>query len=89
MWIRRISSEAETSCERRYNCPRLTSPAGSAIANKPLPGPPKIEDLDNKPWPVMWTTEAGRGRVFVCGVGHNYLTFKDPYFRIILLRAMA
>ena len=37
----------------------------------------------------MWTTEVGRGRVFVSGVGHNYFTFNDPYFRIILLRAMA
>jgi hypothetical protein len=37
----------------------------------------------------MWTAEVGRGRVFVSGVGHNYFTFNDPYFRIILLRAMA
>jgi len=37
----------------------------------------------------MWTTEIGRGRVFCSGVGHNYFTFNDPYFRIILLRAMA
>jgi len=27
--------------------------------------------------------------VFVTGAGHNYFTFNDPYFRIILLRAMA
>jgi len=67
----------------------VSSPAGPAIANKALPGPPKIEDLDAKAWPVMWTTEVGRGRVFVSGVGHNYFTFNDPYFRIILLRAMA
>ncbi len=69
--------------------PLVTSPAGEAIANKPLAGPPKIEDLDGKAWPVMWTKEAGRGRVFVSGAGHNYFTFNDPYFRIILLRAMA
>jgi len=69
--------------------PLVTSPAGPAIANKPLPGPPKIEDLDGKQWPVMWTKEVGRGRVFVSGAGHNYFTFNDPYFRIILLRAMA
>jgi len=67
----------------------VTSPAGPAIANKPLPDPPKIEDLDGKEWPVMWTKEVGRGRVFVTVVGHNYFTFNDPYFRIILLRAMA
>lgn len=69
--------------------PLVTSPAGPAIANKPLPGPPKMEVLDGKAWPVMWTTEVGRGRVFVSGAGHNYFTFNDPYFRIILLRAMA
>jgi type 1 glutamine amidotransferase len=69
--------------------PLVTSPAGPAIANKALGGPPKIEDLDGKQWPVMWTKEAGRGKVFVSGVGHNYFTFNDPYFRIILLRAMA
>jgi type 1 glutamine amidotransferase len=69
--------------------PLVTAPAGPAIANKPLGGPPKIEELDGREWPVMWTTEVGRGRVFVSGVGHNYFTFNDPYFRIILLRAMA
>ena len=69
--------------------PLVTSPAGPAIANKPLPGPPRLEDLDGKAWPVMWTKEAGRSRVFVSGAGHNYYTFNDPYFRIILLRAMA
>lgn len=67
----------------------VTSPAGPAIANKPLNGPPKIEDLDGKKWPVMWTKEVGRGKVFVTVAGHNYFTFNDPYFRIILLRAMA
>jgi len=69
--------------------PLMTAPAGPKIANKPLPGPPKIEDLDGKKWPVMWTKEVGRGKVFVSLVGHNYFTFNDPYFRIILLRAMA
>jgi len=69
--------------------PLMTSPAGPAIANKPLNAPPKIEDLDGKNWPVMWTTEVARGKVFVTVAGHNYFTFNDPYFRIILLRAMA
>jgi type 1 glutamine amidotransferase len=67
----------------------VTSPAGPAIAGKPLTGPPKTENLDGKASPVMWTTEVSRGRVFVSGAGHNYFTFNDPYFRIILLRAMA
>ena len=67
----------------------MTSPAGPTIANKPLDAPPKVKDLDGKAWPVMWTKEVGRGKVFVTGAGHNYFTFNDPYFRIILLRAMA
>ena len=69
--------------------PLVTSPAGPAIANKALSGPPKIEDLDGQQWQVMWTTEVGRGRVFISGAGHDYFTFNHPYFRIILLRAMA
>ncbi len=69
--------------------PLVTAPAGPAIANKPLDGPPRKEDLDGKAWPVMWTAEVGPGRVFCSGAGHNYFTFNDPYFRIILLRAMA
>ena len=69
--------------------PLVTAPAGPAIADKSLDRQPKIDDLDGKAWPVMWTTEVGPGRVFVSGVGHNYFTFNDPYFRIILLRAMA
>ena len=69
--------------------PLVTAPAGPAIANKPLDGPPRKEDLDGEAWPVLWTTEVGPGRVFCSGAGHNYFTFNDPYFRIILLRAMA
>jgi len=69
--------------------PLVTAPAAATVANKPLPGPPRPEDLDGKAWPVMWTREVGRGRVFATVVGHNYFTFNDPYFRIILLRAMA
>jgi type 1 glutamine amidotransferase len=37
----------------------------------------------------MWRTERNTGRVFGTVLGHNYFTFNDPYFRIILLRAMA
>ncbi len=66
-----------------------TAKAGPAIANKPLPAPPDLSKLDGKDWPVMWTREVGQGRIFVTLAGHNYFTFNDPYFRIILLRAMA
>ncbi len=37
----------------------------------------------------MWTKVVGRGKVFATNLGHNYFTFNDPYFRIILLRSMA
>lgn len=68
----------------------VTSPAGPEFAT---PGPPKPEDLDGHAWPVMWTKEDGLaercGRVFATVGGHNYFSFNDPHFRIILLRAMA
>ncbi|MEE8397806.1 MAG: ThuA domain-containing protein [Desulfobacterales bacterium] len=64
----------------------VTSPAGPEFATS---GPPKPEDLDGKAWPVMWTMERGPGRVFATVLGHNYFSFNDPFFRIILLRAMA
>ena len=69
--------------------PLVTTPAGPTIENKVPTVPPKLEDLDGKAWPVMWTTEVGKGKVFVTVAGHNFFTFNDPYFRIILLRAMA
>ena len=55
----------------------------------PSSGPPTASDLDGNDWPVIWTKTRGPGRVFACVLGHNYFTFNDPYFRIILLRAMA
>ncbi len=64
----------------------VTSPAGPEFAT---PAPPKPEDLDGQAWPVMWTMERGPGRVFATVLGHNYFSFNDPFFRIILLRAMA
>lgn len=76
----------------------VTSPAGPEFAT---PGPPKPADLDGRAWPVMWTKEEGlaeglaerlaerRARVFATVCGHNYFSFNDPHFRIILLRAMA
>ena len=66
--------------------PILTSPAGPLHASS---GPPKRAELDGQTWPVMWTKVAGPGKVFATVLGHNYFTFNDPYFRIILLRAMA
>ena len=64
----------------------MTAPGGPTNGSS---GPPKPEELDGKAWPVVWTKETGRGRVFATILGHNYFTFNDPYFRIILLRGMA
>lgn len=64
----------------------MTAPGGPT---GPSSGPPTTADLDGKEWPVAWTKTQGRGRVFASVLGHNYFTFNDPYFRIILLRAMA
>jgi hypothetical protein len=64
----------------------MTSQAGPQNGST---GSPKAAELDGKNWPVMWTTEVAKGRVFATVLGHNYFTFNDPYFRIIVLRAMA
>ena len=64
----------------------LTAPGGPTFASTAAPKP---EVLDGKAWPVAWTKEIGRARVFATVLGHNYFTFNDPYFRIIALRAFA
>ncbi len=64
----------------------MTSPGGPLLGSS---GPPKPDELDGKEWPVMWTKETGQGKIFATVLGHNYFTFNDPYFRIILLRSMA
>ena len=66
--------------------PLVTSPAGKGGHSD---GPPKKRDLDGKAWPAIWTMEEGKARTFTCVPGHNYFTFNDPYFRIMLFRAIA
>jgi len=55
----------------------------------PQDGQPKPEEMDGQAWPVAWTKEVGKGRVFGTIMGHNFFAFNDPYFRIMLLRGMA
>jgi hypothetical protein len=55
----------------------------------PQKAKPKPEAMDGKAWPVAWTKEVGKGRVFGTIMGHNFFAFNDPYFRIMLLRGMA
>ena len=67
-----------------------TSPAAPSTAGQGAWKPPEnYDELDGKAWPVVWTTEVGKGKVFGTIMGHNFFTFNDPVFRIILLRAMA
>lgn len=63
-----------------------TAPAGVA---GPSNEPPAKNTLDGKAWPLFWVKEVSKGRVFGSIPGHNRFTFDDPFFRIILLRAMA
>jgi type 1 glutamine amidotransferase len=44
---------------------------------------------EDKPQPLMWTREQGRGRVFVSIPGHYTWTFDDPLFRVLIFRGMA
>lgn len=52
-------------------------------------GPHSPEELDGQSWPVIWTVKKGPGRIFGTVLGHNFFSYKDPFFRIILFRAMA
>jgi len=63
-----------------------TVPVGPARNSK---GPIPQERLSEKQWPVVWTHEMGKGRVFATSTGHNTFTYYDPEFRIILFRGMA
>jgi type 1 glutamine amidotransferase len=39
--------------------------------------------------PIVWTVETNGQRTVVILLGHNYATFEQPEFRILLCRAMA
>lgn len=64
----------------------ITAPGGPTNGST---RPPETDELDDEAWPVAWMKETGQGKVFATVLGHNYFSFNDPYFRIILLRAMA
>jgi putative heme-binding domain-containing protein len=44
---------------------------------------------EGAPRPLIWTREAGRGRVFTSILGHYAWTFDDPLFRVLILRGIA
>ncbi len=54
----------------------------------------KIEVLatteqEGKSWPMMWTFQRGKGRVFASILGHYSWTLDDPWFRILIFRGIA
>ena len=60
---------------------------GMAPADRyPQDKPPKLDGVQR---PVAWTKQVGKGKVFGTILGHNWFAFNDPYFRIMLFRAMA
>lgn len=63
-----------------------TSQAGPEFGTE---RPHKPSQLDGEAWPLFWTTEFGKGRVFSSLPGHNLFTYDDAYFRIIFFRAVA
>jgi putative heme-binding domain-containing protein len=44
---------------------------------------------EGKPWPMLWTFEPGKGRVFGCILGHYSWIFDDPIARILIFRGLA
>lgn len=48
-----------------------------------------IEKGEDKPIPLLWNRQTGKGRVHVNILGHYNWTFNDPLFRILVLRAVA
>jgi putative heme-binding domain-containing protein len=46
-------------------------------------------EQEGKTWPMMWTFQKGKGRVFASILGHYSWTHDDPMFRILVLRGVA
>ena len=44
---------------------------------------------DGGEWPMLWTYQPGKGRVFCTVLGHYSWTFEDPLARILMLRGIA
>jgi type 1 glutamine amidotransferase len=44
---------------------------------------------EGKPWPMVWTFQRGKGRLFGTVLGHYLTTYDDPFFRVMILRAIA
>lgn len=76
----------------------LGLPRGIAFLDEPywpmIGDAGKVEVLataeqEGKSWPMMWTFQKGKGRVFASILGHYSWTHDDPMFRILIFRGMA
>jgi putative heme-binding domain-containing protein len=45
--------------------------------------------VDGANWPIMWTFQKDKGRVFASIFGHYTWTWEDPIYRLIVLRGIA
>lgn len=45
--------------------------------------------MEGRAWPMLWTFQKGKGRVFASIPGHYTWTLDDPLFRTLVLRGMA
>jgi putative heme-binding domain-containing protein len=46
-------------------------------------------EQEGRDWPMMWTFQKGKGRVFASILGHYSWTHDDPLFRILVFRGVA
>jgi type 1 glutamine amidotransferase len=81
--------DAKSPITRGLGKLRLTDESYWALSGDPA----KIDVLatgaeDGKAQPLLWTHRHGKGRVFVCILGHYSWTFDDPLFRLLVLRGM-
>jgi putative heme-binding domain-containing protein len=44
---------------------------------------------EGKSWPMAWTVQHGKGRVFATVLGHYTWTHNDPLYRMLVLRGLA
>jgi putative heme-binding domain-containing protein len=44
---------------------------------------------EGQEWPMFWTFQKGKGRVFGSILGHYSRNYDDPFFRILVLRGLA
>ncbi|HVV00333.1 MAG TPA: ThuA domain-containing protein, partial [Verrucomicrobiae bacterium] len=45
--------------------------------------------VDGRQWPMVWTLQSGKGRVFASIPGHYTATLKDPWYRLLVFRGIA